>query len=227
MTPEERLLKALAQASQHIEPQPDDETLARYIEGRLDREQANHIARQLAANPDLRRQWQAVRESVGMRERQKAWWVTGLASAAVLALASLVVLQSGEPIRPDAGILAENVDLLPQSEPAEALASNAVPLAYWRAFLAGYSGQNIRPEALAEARRWQALGHALNELQARCDNAEALARAQSLFAELVPPYPEVLSHYPAERREWCTLGEALRQRAEMSVKQKQLSGEHP
>ncbi|WP_373089710.1 anti-sigma factor [Zhongshania sp.] len=228
MTPEEQLLKAIAQTGTPSQL-PSDEILARYVDGSLDETQHARVSAYLAQNPERRRQWRAVQEAqayqVLHRQKSSAYWrIAGVASAAAVLLFTFVVTQNNE--QANAPIM--TVVLMPQTEPASSLARNAVPVNYWRAYLAGYtqpeqSLSSVSPQ-IAE---WQVLGASLSRLQSQCGNEALLRVAEGQFDSAVADYPHLTQIKPTTQMAWCAFGEKLQQKAMLSVSLQKQTGEPP
>lgn len=222
MTPEEQLLRALVQHPSE-DWAPDDELLAGFLDGSLDESTRNRVTAWLAQHPERRRQWLALQETRVRQSRLPG--SVHLAAVAVLVVAVALGLQT---LRSGTNSDDQPQALIPQSEPATAMASKATKAVPWHAYIQGYlQPQSPYPAASEQERLWHDLGVSLHRLQSHCHDQQTLTSAQQAFEQLIPYYPELQPYQPAQTQAWCSLGETLTQKAKLSVQQEKHPGENP
>jgi len=228
MTLEEKLLTAMAHNGAAAEV-PSDETLTRYLDGSLDEAQHALVSAYLAKDPERRRQWRALQEShvryAHHNHKTTAYWrIAGVASAATVLLAIFLIIQNNDQAKTPIATIA----LMPQNSPAPSLARNAVPVKYWRAYLAGYT-QPEKPFTAISSHiaEWQALGASLSRLQSQCGNGALLRAVEGQFDSAIADYPHLKQIKPIRQSEWCAFGEKLQQMALLSVSLQKQTGETP
>lgn len=112
--------------------------------------------------------------------------------------------------------------LTPETNIAPQLASQAVPLMAWKTYLAAYQ---LRDEGGLHERQenndyvaFAILAQSLVALEGACSDDKTLTLAQQHFTAVAQEYPAALMPMtPVDRQQWCGLGVALQQYANLAV----------
>lgn len=204
----------------------DDAILAAFVDGTLEPAQHNAVQAALASSGRLRHIWRGMREanhaagestsagSTGKKHRAPLWGGLGLVASLVLVV--LVQTQQAQRDSQPATALAMEAEQIP----APTLASRAVPVAAWHAFIAAYDNpqQTMAEQGDATQLAFTRLAGQARALEnGECSDAQ-LAPLRESFIALSQQYPEELGPLiPAKSTDWCHLGKVLRQTAAMAV----------
>jgi hypothetical protein len=188
---------------------------------------ASASARVSASMPASNQTFTKSRKSVGVQLSMVASVAMVAALLAVLAVRSpelwqptqLASSEQAEQLSPE-GFTPEI--LTPETNIAPQLASQAVPLMAWKTYLAAYQ---LRDEGSVRKRQenndyaaFAILAQSLVALEGACSDDKTLILAQQHFTAVAQEYPAAMMPMtPVDRQQWCGLGVALQQYANLAV----------